>query len=176
MSPPSRPNEHRSAVRRAEQTSLRDAVEEAGLESFPASDAPAWGRAAEPRLNADLRIALERHWSASDAGDFEAEHDIYAEDAILEYPQSGESIRGRPGIQASRMAQPDKKQFSLQRMLGSGDLWTSELVVTYAGRPSHVVSIMEFESDKVVRETQYFGEPFAPGPSRAQWVDRIAAR
>jgi len=36
-----------------------------------------------------------------------------------------------------------------------------------------VVSIMEFEGGKVVRETQYFGEPFEPGPSRAQWVERV---
>jgi hypothetical protein len=38
----------------------------------------------------DIRAALDRHWAASDANDFEAEHQIYREDAVLEYPQSGE--------------------------------------------------------------------------------------
>ena len=119
----------------------------------------------------DLRAALQRHWAASDAGDFAAEHRIYADHAVLEYPQSSERIRGRQRIQASRMAQPDKKRFAVRRLLGAGDLWISELVFTYDDRPFHVVSIMEFEGDKVVRETQYFGEPFEPGPSRAQWVE-----
>lgn len=63
--------------------------------------------------------------------------------------------------------------FTLRRVLGGGDLWVSELVVTYDGQPSYVVSIMEFEAGKVVLETQYFGEPFAPGPSRAQWAERM---
>jgi hypothetical protein len=121
----------------------------------------------------DLRAALERHWAASDADDFETEHQIYADHAVLEYPQSGERIRGRRGIQASRTAQPNKKRFSVRRIQGGGDLWISELVLTYDGRPSYVVSIMEFENGKVVRETQYFGDPFEPGPSRAQWVERM---
>jgi hypothetical protein len=56
---------------------------------------------------------------------------------------------------------------------GSGNLWVSELVITYDGRPSYVVSIMEFAGEKVTRETQYFGSPFEPGPSRAQWVERM---
>ena len=43
----------------------------------------------------EIRAALDRHWAASDANDFEAEHQIYREDAVLEYPQSGERIRGR---------------------------------------------------------------------------------
>ena len=54
----------------------------------------------------------------------------------------------------------------------SGDLWVSELVLTYDGNPFYVVSIMEFEDGEVVRETQYFGEAFEPGPSRAQWVEQ----
>ena len=58
-------------------------------------------------------------------------------------------------------------------MLGGGDLWVSELVMTYDGQPSYVVSIMEFEAGEVVRESQYFGDPFEPGPSRAQWVERM---
>ncbi|MEU7140261.1 nuclear transport factor 2 family protein [Nocardia sp. NPDC046473] len=124
-------------------------------------------------LDADVRVALQRHWAASDANDFATEHEIYRADAILEYPQSGERIRGRHNIQASRRAQPNAKRFTVRRILGGGDLWISELVLTYDEQPFYVVSIMEFEGAEVVRETQYFGDPFAPGPSRAQWVERI---
>jgi hypothetical protein len=122
----------------------------------------------------DTRAALQRHWAASDADDFAGEHQIYADDAILEYPQSRERIRGRQRIQASRMAQPDRKRFAVRRILGAGELWISELVLTYDDRPVHVVSIMEFDGDQVVRETQYFGEPFEPGASRTRWVERMA--
>lgn len=121
----------------------------------------------------DLRAALRRHWAASDANDFDAEHEIYRADGVLEYPQSGERIRGRHNIQASRAAQPNEKRFTVRRVLGGGDLWISELVLTYDGQPSYVASIMEFEGGEVVRETQYFGEPFEPGPSRAQFVERM---
>ena len=119
----------------------------------------------------DVRDALREHWAASDANEFDAEHRIYRDDAILEYPQSGERIRGRRNIQASRAAQPNTKRFTVRRVLGGGDLWISELVLTYDGKPFYVVSIMEFEAGKVVRQTQYFGEAFEPGPSRAQWVE-----
>jgi hypothetical protein len=121
----------------------------------------------------DVRAALERHWAASDANDFVAEHQIYAEDAILDYPQSGERLRGRDRILASRAAQPNNKRFSLRRVLGAGPLWISQLVLTYDERPVHVVSIMEFKAGEVVRETQYFADPFEPGASRAQWVEPI---
>jgi SnoaL-like protein len=117
--------------------------------------------------------ALQAHWAASDANDFDAEHRIYRADAVLEYPQSGERIRGRDHIQASRAAQPNAKRFTVRRILGGGHLWLSELVLTYDGVPNYVVSIMEFDDGQVVRETQYFGEAFEPGPSRAQWVERL---
>ncbi len=121
----------------------------------------------------DVRAALLNHWTASDANDFVTEHQIYRADAVLEYPQSGERIRGRHDIQASREAQPSTKRFTVRRVLGGGDLWISELVLTYDGEPFYVVSVMEFDGGEVVRETQYFGEAFEPGPSRAQWVERI---
>jgi hypothetical protein len=123
--------------------------------------------------DADIHAALERHWAASDANDFEAEHDIYREEAILEYPQSGERIRGRRNILSSRAAQPNRKRFTVRRIIGAGDLWVTEFVLTYDERPSYTVSIMEFRDGKVARETQYFADPFAPGPSRAQWVERM---
>jgi SnoaL-like domain len=121
----------------------------------------------------DVRAALRLHWEASDANEFATEHQIYRTDAVLDYPQSGERIRGRANIQASREAQPNAKRFTVRRVLGGGDLWISELIMTYDGQPSYVVSIMEFEGGEVVHETQYFSDPFEPGTSRAQWVERM---
>ena len=121
----------------------------------------------------EIRAALDLHWAASDANDFEVEHQIYREDAVLEYPQSGERIRGRRNIQASRLAQPSKKRFAVRRILGAADLWVTEFVLTYDGQPSYAVSIMEFKDGKVICETQYFGDAFEPGPSRTQWVERM---
>lgn len=120
------------------------------------------------------RAALECHWDASDAGDFDAEHDIYQEDAMLDYPQSGERIRGRDNIRESRYVQPSRKRFAVRRIVGSGDLWISEFVLTYDDTPSYVVSIMEFREGLVAHETQYFAERFEPGPSRTHLVEAIA--
>src|SRR5215475_3951101 len=117
-----------------------------------------------------VREALQRHWDASDANDFRIEHEIYREDAVLFYPQSGERIRSRHNIQQSRTVQPSKKRFTVRRMIGSGDLWVTELVLTYDGIPSYVVSIMEFRDGLVAHETQYFADRFEPGPSRAHFV------
>jgi hypothetical protein len=121
----------------------------------------------------EIRTALDRHWAASDANDFETEHDIYLEDAVLEYPQSGERIRGRQNIQITRSRQPSKKRFAVRRVLGGGELWITEYILSYDGKPSYTVSIMEFRGNKVARETQYFADPFEASGWRAQWVERI---
>ena len=121
-----------------------------------------------------IRAILQQHWSASDANDFEMEHRIYHEDAVLDYPQSGERTRGRRNIQNQRTSQPSKKRFTVQRIIGSGDLWVTEFILTYDGKPSYTVSIMEFREDKVARETQYFADPFVAPASRAQWVEQIS--
>jgi ketosteroid isomerase-like protein len=120
-----------------------------------------------------IRAALDRHWAASDASDFETEHLIYHEDAVLDYPQSGERTRGRKNIQAQRSSQPNKKRFTIRRIVGSGDFWVTEYVLTYDGKPSYTVSIMEFRGDKVARETQYFADPFPAPASRANLVERM---
>lgn len=120
-----------------------------------------------------VRAALERHWNASDKSDFQVEHEIYREDAVLDYPQSGERLQGRRNIQESRTVQPNKKRFTVRRMIGNGDLWVTEFVLSYDGIPSYVVSIMEFRDGQVAHETQYFADRFDPGPSRAHLVERI---
>src|SRR5258706_13700383 len=77
----------------------------------------------------EIRAALDQHWAASDANDFETEHFIYHEDAVLEYPQSGERTRGRSNIQNQRASQPNKKRFSIRRVIGGRDLLSTEFIL-----------------------------------------------
>jgi hypothetical protein len=129
----------------------------------------------EPEQSAEeqIREALNMHWRASDANDFETEHRIYHEDAVLDYPQSGERTRGRCNIENQRASQPSKKRFTVRRIIGGGDLWVTEFILTYDSKPSYTVSIMEFRNGKVVHETQYFADPFEAPAWRSQWVERI---
>ena len=122
-----------------------------------------------------IREALNKHWQASAAGDANAEHDIYDDDAISDYPQSGERILGRRNLQALRSHHPGKPSgFDVKRILGRDDLWITEYTIVYKGQSAYTVSIMEFRNGKVVHETQYFADPFEAPAWRSQWVQRIA--
>ena len=120
------------------------------------------------------RAAIEEHWAASERGDTEAEHAIYAPDAVLDYPQSGERFRGRATIAAQRGGHPAERHFAVRRITGAGDLWVSECVITYDGVPTHSVSIMEFDRGLVVHETQYFADPFEAPAARAALAEHDA--
>ena len=93
--------------------------------------------------DADIRARIQQHWEASERGDVDAEHAIYAADAILDYPQSGERFRGRSSIQAQRGGHPAERHFTIRRIVGGGGLWVSECVITYDGAPTYSVSVME---------------------------------
>ena len=118
---------------------------------------------------------IQQHWEASERGDGDAEHAIYDDDAILDYPQSGERFRGRARIQAQRGGHPAERHFTVHRILGRGDLWVSECVITYDGVPTHSVSIMEIADGLVAHETQYFADPFDAAPGRAALAEPIPA-
>jgi hypothetical protein len=116
---------------------------------------------------------IQEHWAASERGDIEAEHAIYAAHAILDYPQSGERFVGRAHIQAQRGGHPAERHFSVRRIAGGGDLWVSECVITYDGAPTYSVSIMELADGLVTHETQYFADPFPASPDRAALAEPI---
>ena len=121
----------------------------------------------------EIRERLERHWS--DIEDQEVVHEIYHPDVVLEFPQGGERLVGLVNVRAMREAYPAKVALTIKRMRGRGDLWVTEVMLTYDGkRPTHAVNIMEFRGGKVAHETIYFGEPWDPPAWRAQWVETAA--
>jgi hypothetical protein len=125
--------------------------------------------------DADTRARVQQHWDASESGDIDTEHAIYATDAILDYPQSGERFSGRSKIQAQRGGHPAERHFTVRRIQGGADLWVSECVITYDGVPTYSVSIMEMANGFVKHETQYFADPFDAAPSRAALAEPIPA-
>ena len=123
----------------------------------------------------EIRTAIDRHWIASASGDQVAEHEIYHENVVCAYPQSGEVIRGRENLQALRSHHPDKPSgFVVRRIVGEGNLWVTEYAINYESKSACTVSIMEFRDGRVSRETQYFADPFDAPAWRAQWVERAA--
>jgi hypothetical protein len=117
------------------------------------------------------RAMIEDHfrWSTDDVV---RASDIYADDAVLEFPQSGERIRGKQNIIDFRSAYPARVTFEMHRTIGCQDLWVNEYVIRYDGQtPLNIVGIMEFADGKVVRERLHFGEPWEPPAWRAQWVE-----
>jgi hypothetical protein len=125
----------------------------------------AYGKAA----NVDLRFAWQgigSRWSRpllSGACD----------DVVIEWPQSGEVIRGKQNIRELRLARPTAQPTAtLRRIIGSGDLWATEMVFDYAEDRFYTVLIHEYRDGLVVRETCYFAAPFEALAWRAQWVDR----
>jgi hypothetical protein len=123
--------------------------------------------------DSEKRRAIEQHWAASESGDVEVEHRLYAEDAILDYPQSGERFVGRSTIAEQRSGNPARRHFKLRRVLGTGSVWVSECVITYDGAPTISVSIMEFGDGLVAHETQYFADPFEAPAARARLAQQL---
>jgi SnoaL-like domain len=112
---------------------------------------------------------LEQHFEYS-ASDPDRAHEMYHEDAVLEFPQSGERFEGVANFREWRSNYPASTSFEFREIRGDGDVWVVELSVRYDGGPANFgVGILEFRDDKIARETIYFGEPFEAPEWRAQW-------
>jgi hypothetical protein len=130
---------------------------------------------------ATARAMIQAHFDASNvaaagggpADDIVRASEIYADDAVVEWPQGGERLRGKANIIAFRSTYPARQQFELHRTTGCHNLWVNEYTIRYDDHPVMVVGIMEFRDEKVVRERIYFGDPWEPPAWRAQWVERF---
>src|SRR5258707_5748762 len=142
----------------------------------PSARSPSYRRDHAMDPDSQTRAAIQEHWRASERGETEAEHAIYAEDAILDYPQSGERFRSRATIAAQRGGHPASRHFTVLRIEGSGKLWVSQCVITHDGVPSYSVSIMEFAGEHVAHETLYFADPFRAAAWRAALAEPMPGR
>ena len=112
---------------------------------------------------------LKRHWDFS-ASDQDIAHEIYHDDAVLEFPQSGERFEGVANFREWRRQYPADLAFEMRRLSGDGDLWVAENSISYNGGPwMQTVSILEFRGEKVAHETIYITEPWEAPEWRRSW-------
>ncbi len=118
---------------------------------------------------------LEAVWSALGIGDWDTAASYLHEDYVQEWPQSGERIVGAENAMAVNHGFPGGlPEMSFRRVLASGDLAVLETQLRYAdGSRWRGVSIAEFRDGKIVKETDYFTQPFDAPQWRAQWVERM---
>ena len=111
--------------------------------------------------------------------DLDETHELYHDDAVLEFPQSGERFVGKASFLTWRKRYPAAVDYRLRRITGHGDLWVVELTVSYNGSPPMFgVSILCFRGERIARESIYVMDGFEPSPSRSEWAspfDRLAS-
>jgi SnoaL-like protein len=116
---------------------------------------------------ATLRAMLEQHFTS---GDPDVSHAMYHDDAVLEFPQSGERFEGVQNLREWRSNYPASTKFEFREIRGADDLWVAEVSISYDDGPwSFGVSILELRGDKIARESIYVAEGWDAPEWRAQW-------
>ena len=123
--------------------------------------------------DAEIRAGLVEHWQ-SDGVDYDRSHRIYHDDAVLEFPQSGERFVGKAAFLEWRRQYPARLTFRIRRFTSGGNLWVAENLITYDdGAPMFTVNILTFRGDRVAREALYVMEGFAAPDWRMPWATRF---
>ena len=120
------------------------------------------------------RDAVWRMWEWVNSRDLRDLEELVHNDFVQEWPQSGELIRGKRNAMAIMANYPDLPRATTRRIACRGDLWLAEMMLDYAGKTVHAVSIYEFRDGKIAKGTDYFGDPFEPAEWRRQWVEQGA--
>ena len=118
----------------------------------------------------ERRALIRRYWESTTAGDQDLTGEIYHDDAVLEFPQSGERFEGTGNFKEWRSQYPAGVALEMGELRGQGALWVVEGTISYDGGPKQpVVNILEFRGDKVDRETIYVTEAWEAPEWRARW-------
>jgi ketosteroid isomerase-like protein len=122
----------------------------------------------------DHRRLVERFWSAMAANDFRAAGALLHDDYVLEWPQSGERIRGRDNFVAVNEHYPAAGpwRITLRRIVADRDGVATEVEVTDGVRRDRAVTFSELRDGRIARQIEYWPDPTEPAAWRARWVER----
>ncbi len=129
----------------------------------------------QPSDEENSKQIVERYWEVMNSNNFRAAAELFHEDYLLEWPQSGERIRGRENFAAVNENYPAAGRwvFTVHRILADGNEVVSEVTVTDGAVTARVITFSTVRDGKIIAQTEYYPDSFAPAAWRAQWVERM---
>lgn len=121
----------------------------------------------------DARQVLESFWSAMQTNDFHAAAMLLHDDYVLEWPQSGERVRGRENFAALNTAYPAEGiwQFRINRIVAEEDQVVTDVTVTDGSRTDRAITFSTIRDGRIWRQVEYWPEAFDAPAWRTQWVE-----
>lgn len=119
------------------------------------------------------RRVVERLIECINDRQIEVMDELFHDDALMEWPQSGERVRGAENRRAIYGSFPQLPTITPRRLLSAGDLVIAEAMLDYGGPRYATVFVFEMRDGKIERETAYWSEPFEAPDWRAQWVEEM---
>jgi limonene-1,2-epoxide hydrolase len=123
----------------------------------------------------DSKQIVEGFWAAMQTNDFKAAGEFLDDDYVLEWPQSGERIRGRANFVAVNENYPahGRWEFTIHRIIADGDEVASDVGVTDGVIIGRAVTFSTVHAGKILHQTEFWLDPFEPPAWRAGWVEKI---
>lgn len=120
------------------------------------------------------RQVVERFWAAMGENDFQADGKLLHDQFVLEWPQSGERIRGRSNFVAINEQYPatGRWRFTLHRLVADSSGVVTDVTVTDGTVSGRAITFSEVRDGRIVRQTEYWPDPFEPATWRARWVEQ----
>ena len=123
----------------------------------------------------DSKQIVERFWAAMQTNDFKVAGEFLHDDYVLEWPQSGERIRGRANFVAINEHYPahGRWEFTVHRIIAEDDEVISDLGVTDGVITGRAITFSTVHAGKILHQTEFWPDPFEPPAWRARWVEKI---
>ena len=121
------------------------------------------------------RQLVERFWRTMNENDSRAAGQLFHDDYVLDWPQSGERIRGRANFAAINEHYPASGRwvFNVHRVIADGKGAATDVAVTDGAISARALSFFEIRDGLIWRMTEYWPDPFEPAAWRMQWTERI---
>ena len=128
-----------------------------------------------PETNQSNKEVIEQFWETMKTNDFRAVGELLHDNYVLEWPQSGERVRGRENFVAINEKYPahGRWKFNVHRILAEGDQAVSDVDVTDGVVHARVITFSTIQDGKILHQTEFWPDPFEPAAWRAQWVEKI---
>jgi limonene-1,2-epoxide hydrolase len=121
------------------------------------------------------RQVLAAFWAAMQTNNFRVAADLLDASFILEWPQSGERIRGPANFIAVNEHYPTtgRWHFTVQQLIADGSAVATDVLVTDGAISARAITFSTVRAGKIVHQVEYWPDPFEPAAWRSQWVERM---